>query len=160
LHVLLVPEHLARRLHLRARAAVGVIGLDDLSQGALLPRQPGHLLVVGGNLRPPHLLLDLAITARDRFQTVNHFVFPALPALPGSAGQPPLNSVTTLKPTTSTTNTTRRNPAPRRGCSVLARRTDGTSSAHPDSKALMVLCSAPWYRNTRRTSRKSAIAAR
>src|SRR5207247_4309694 len=95
LHVLLVPEHLARRLHLRARAAVGVIGLDDLWQGALLPRQPGHLLVVGGNLRPPHLLLDLAITARDRFQTVNHFVFPALPALPGSAWQPPLNSVET-----------------------------------------------------------------
>src|SRR5439155_23952864 len=89
-HARLVREHLAGRLHLRTRSAVGVIGLDDLWQGALLGRQPGHLLVVGGNLRPPQLLLDLAIAPSDRLEPIDHFVFPALP---GSAGQPPPNSV-------------------------------------------------------------------
>src|ERR1700674_1211374 len=49
----------------------------------------------------------------------------------------------TLKTATLTTSTTMRNPVPQRGWRVLARRTEGTSSGQPDSKALIVLCSAP-----------------
>ena len=67
-------------------------------------------------------------------------------------------SATTLNTTTLTTSTTSRKPVPQRGCSRLARRTDGTSSGQPDSNALIVLCSAPWYWKTRRTSGSSAIA--
>src|SRR5262245_13555361 len=70
------------------------------------------------------------------------------------------NSATMLKTTTLTTSTTSRKPVPQRGWSVLARRTDGTSRLQPDSKALIVLCSAPWYMKTRRTSGRSEIAER
>src|SRR6202521_2542333 len=70
------------------------------------------------------------------------------------------NSATTLNTITLTTSTTSKNPVPHRGCSRLARRTDGMSSGHPDSNALMVLCSAPWYWKTRRTSGNSAMAVR
>ena len=69
-------------------------------------------------------------------------------------------SATMLKTTTLTTSTTSRNPVPQRGCSRLARRTEETSSGQPASKALMVLCSAPWYWNTRRTSGSNAINER
>src|SRR2546430_7819390 len=77
LGVLLVAQHLARRVHLVARFAVCVISHDDLPEGALLTRELGELLVVGSDLRPRHVLLDLAIAARDRLEAIDHFLCPA-----------------------------------------------------------------------------------
>ena len=57
----------------------------------------------------------------------------------GSAGRP-----TKPKMKAATTITASRNPVPQRGCRVLWVRTFGTSSGSPASKALIVLCSAPW----------------
>ena len=77
-----------------------------------------------------------------------------------SQNQLGLKIATTLKTRMLTTSTTSRNPVPQRGWSRLARFTCSTFSGQPASNALIVLCSAPWYWKTRRTSRRSEIALR
>ena len=77
-----------------------------------------------------------------------------------SSGQFGWIRATREKRTTLTTSTTSRKPVPQRGCSSEALRMLATSSGHSDSKALIVLCSAPWYWKTRRTSGRRPISAR
>src|SRR5439155_1705035 len=52
-----------------------------------------------------------------------------------------------------TTTTRRRNAVPQRGCAVGYGSMRSGVSGSPCSKAWIVMCSAPWYANTRRTSR-------
>ena len=107
-------------------------------------------------------------TGLRRLRAMNRMSSKPAPAISGiasrrlttSQNQLGWNTATTLNTTTLTTRTTSRNPVPQRGWRRLARRTEATSSGHPASKALMVLCSAPWYWKTRRTSGSSAIADR
>src|SRR5207245_1583741 len=83
--VLLVPQHLARRLHLLLRAAKCVVGLDDLAQRTLLAGEAGQLLVVGRDLGPGHLIFDLVVAARDRLQSIYHAAAPAVSSSPSRA---------------------------------------------------------------------------
>ena len=48
--------------------------------------------------------------------------------------------------------TTTRNSVPQRGWAVGYLRTSSTVSGSPASRAWIVMCSAPWYWNVRRTS--------
>ena len=56
--------------------------------------------------------------------------------------------------------TTTRNSVPQRGCAVGYLRTAPVVSGSPASSAWIVMCSAPWYSNTRRMSGIRAISAR
>ena len=56
------------------------------------------------------------------------------------------------------TATVSRNEVPQRGCSLGKRRIACTLSSRPCSKALIVMCSAPWYWNTRATSCERPIS--
>src|SRR5207253_9231883 len=73
LGVLLVTQHLVRRLHLLTRVAVSVVSLDGFPQRALLAGEAGDLLVVHGHFGPRHLVLDLPIPAGDRLYTAEHY---------------------------------------------------------------------------------------
>src|SRR5207244_1269731 len=59
-----------------------------------------------------------------------------------------------------TTTTRRRNAVPQRGCAVGYGSMRSGVSGSPCSKAWIVMCSAPWYANTRRTSGRNEIATR
>src|SRR5256885_15401781 len=83
--ILLVLQQLARRVQLVAGAPISFIGLDDLSQRALLAREPGQLLVIGRDLGSRHLRFDLAVAPRNRFEAVDHAPSPALPSPPSRA---------------------------------------------------------------------------
>src|SRR6266446_964068 len=74
LGILLVAQHLARRVHVLAGFAVGLVSLDDLAQSPLLTSQLRQLLVVGCNLGPAHLAFDLSIAPRNRLKTVDHSI--------------------------------------------------------------------------------------
>src|SRR5579884_402276 len=69
-------------------------------------------------------------------------------------------TATRLNTSTLTTRTTSKKPVPQRGCRTLASRAWGTSRGSPTSKALIALCSAPWYWKTRRTSGRSPTRSR
>ena len=59
-----------------------------------------------------------------------------------------------------TTTTKSRNAVPQRGCAVgYGSMRSGVSSV-PCSNAWIVMCSAPWYMNTRRMSGMNEIAKR
>src|SRR5256885_10107368 len=73
--ILLVLQQLARRVQLVAGAPISFIGLDDLSQRALLAREPGQLLVIDRDLGSRHLRFDLAVAPRNRFKAVHHSAF-------------------------------------------------------------------------------------
>src|SRR5436309_84414 len=59
-----------------------------------------------------------------------------------------------------TTTTNSRNAVPQRGCAVGYGLIRAGTSSSPCSNAWIVMCSAPWYMNTRRMSGASEIAAR
>src|SRR6266576_3109898 len=67
------------------RFAICVISHDDLPEGALLTRELGELLVVGSDLRPRHLILNIAITFRNRFEAIDHAAAPAVASSPSRA---------------------------------------------------------------------------
>ena len=56
--------------------------------------------------------------------------------------------------------TTTRNSVPQRWCAVGYLRTSSVVSGSPASQAWIVMCSAPWYWKTRRTSFAWAIRTR
>src|SRR4029077_12725608 len=58
------------------------------------------------------------------------------------------------------TTTNSRNAVPHRGCAVGYGATWTASSGAPCSKAWIVMCSAPWYANTRRVSGTKEVATR
>src|SRR5438034_5238401 len=58
------------------------------------------------------------------------------------------------------TTTSRRNAVPQRGCAVGYGSMRSGTSGSPCSNAWIVMCSAPWYANTRRTSGRNEIATR
>src|SRR5260370_29931689 len=85
LSIALVLLELPRRLELLARLAIVVVGLHRVSQSSLLARELGQLRVVGGDLWPAHLGLDLPIAARDSVQSVDHAAAPAVSSSPSRA---------------------------------------------------------------------------
>src|SRR5258708_25593524 len=85
LSIALVLLELPRRLELLARLAIVVVGLHRVSQSSLLARELGQLRVVGGDLWPAHLGLDLPIAARDSVQSVDHAAAPAASSSPSPA---------------------------------------------------------------------------
>src|SRR6266550_1449693 len=64
------------------------------------------------------------------------------------------------KITIDTTTTSSRKAVPQRGCAVGYGSMRSGVSGSPCSNAWIVMCSAPWYANTRRTSGRNEIATR
>ena len=90
LWILLMLEHLPRRLSLVQGSPVLLISRDQVAQAALLPRELGQLVVVRSDLRLRHLRLDLLVTLRDALEPIYH----AAPIVwPGFARPPPPNVI-------------------------------------------------------------------
>src|SRR5438445_738643 len=68
------------------RPCASVLG----TRGTLLARELGELLVVGRDVRPRHLILNLSITTSDRLESVDHQA--AAPAVSSSPSRALLNA--------------------------------------------------------------------
>jgi len=81
LGVLLLALHLARLLELGLGGLVGLVGLHDLLQRLGLAAEARQLLVVGEDLRPRQVGLDLAVALNDRLEAIDQAACASSPSL-------------------------------------------------------------------------------